>query len=177
MEGVDQEFVFVLAGSFFCAFLAVVAIGGAFLLIRLRQQERSGTPAPEPPAMTRDEHASPPSEYRPPAQADPTPEPPTTPAEPLHRPPLRLAETPTLRPAASRPPPIDGVPLGLGDGDATLDEDAETRVLPKPAAPSEPSARRRPPPLTPISLTDALDDENPTVIVDRTPPSPPKDES
>ena len=90
MQGVDQEFVFVLAGSFFCAFLAVVAIGGAFLLIRLRQQERSGTPAPEPPVMTRDEHASPPPEYRPPAQADPRINPATAPAAPQTRPPMQL---------------------------------------------------------------------------------------
>ena len=176
MQGVDQEFVFVLAGSFFCAFLAVVAIGGAFLLIRLRQQERSGPPAPAPPVMTRDEHASPPPEYRPPAQADPRINPATAPAAPQTRPPLQLHDTPTVRPVTTRPPPIDDVPLGLGSGDSTLDEEAETKVLNKPIAHPEPTQRRRPPPLTPISLTDALDDENPTVIVDRALPSTPKDE-
>ena len=176
MQGVDQEFVFVLAGSFFCAFLAVVAIGGAYLLVRLRQQERSGTPAPEPPVMTRDEHASPPAEYRPPAQADPVTTPTAAPDAPPKRTPLRLHDTPTVRPVATRPPPMDGVPLGLGSGDATLDEEAETKVLNKPGAHPEPTQRRRPPPLTPISLTDALDDENPTVIVDRALPPTPKDE-
>ena len=176
MQGVDQEFVFVLAGSFFCAFLAVVAIGGAFLLVRLRQQERSETPAPEPPVMTRDEHAPYPTEYRPPAQADSSAVPMTAAAGPLQTPPPRPTDTPTIRPVMSRPPPIDSVPLGLGDGDATLDEDAETRVLTKPAAHPDTTPRRRPPPLTPITLTDTLDDENPTVIVDRAPQPTPKDE-
>ena len=58
MQRMNEEFIFILAGSCFCAFLFVVSLGGLFLFLRIRQQENSGTPPPEPPVMTRDAHAS-----------------------------------------------------------------------------------------------------------------------
>ena len=182
MQGVDQEFVFVLSGSFFCAFLTVVALGGAFLMVRLRQQEQHGGPAPEPPVMTRDAHAAPlrADPARPPSVADragldaetlPMPEPPPSPEPAAMNEPQSISEFPTFRPEASGVKDSPQTPLGLGDAASSSDEDAETRVLKKSTGPVTDTIRSRPPPLTPISLVDALDEENPTVIVDRTKPS------
>lgn len=182
MQGVDQEFVFVLAGSFFCAFLTVVVIGGAFLMVRLRQQEQHGGPAPEPPVMTRDAHASPsrPSPTSEPSPADrdslaadtlPMPEPRPTPAPPPMTEPQSISEFPTFRPDSPLGRSTPQTPLGLGDDSSRPDEDAETRVLQKPSVEDAANPRSRPPPLTPISLVEPVDEENPTVIVDRTKPS------
>ncbi len=186
MQRVDEEFIFVLAGSCFCTFLFVVILGGTFLFLRIRQQERSGIPAPEPPVMTRDVHATPPRELptrppRPPEseslEADSVGNEPieVDPLEPPGNRPEPQSEIPTLRPGRELP-----VGMELDDADdstishlLTPDEDAETRLLtPEPDQPS----KRRPPPLTPITLSHLDDEESPTVVVDRSKPFDPEDD-
>ena len=194
MQRVDEEFIFILVGSCFCAFLFVVIVGGAFLFIRIRQQERSGVPAPEPPVMTRDVHAEPLSEF--PSSLDPVadlpphePEsaraednrddtpypdqetlPSDTPVETSAPKTKSIADLETLRPTPALSP------LGTEETILGVDDDAETRVLTKSPATPNPERKTRPPPLTPITLPDMNDEDNTTVIVDRSKPFEPEDE-
>ena len=194
MQRVDEEFIFILVGSCFCAFLFVVIVGGAFLFIRIRQQERSGVPAPEPPVMTRDVHAEPLSEF--PSALDPVAEPTPPEVEPM-RDEDEEVETPypdqdTLPsdpPSESSAPQAESIadletlsptpaltPLGTEETLLGVDDDDETRVLAKRPQTSNPERKTRPPPLTPITLPDMNDEDNTTVIVDRSKPFEPEDE-
>ena len=59
MTQLNQESTLALAGGCCCAFLFVVILGSLFLFWRIRQQNKSDTPPPQPPVMTRDAHAEP----------------------------------------------------------------------------------------------------------------------
>lgn len=194
MQRVDEEFIFILVGSCFCAFLFVVIVGGAFLFIRIRQQARSGVPAPTPPVMTRDVHAEPLSEF--PSALNPAEEP--IPDEP--EPALDDAEQgatpypdqetlPSDAPAETSAPQAESIagldtlsptpaltPLGTEETLLGVEDDAETRVLTKRPPSANPVRKTRPPPLTPITLPDMNDEDNTTVIVDRSKPFEPEDE-
>lgn len=194
MQRVDEEFIFILVGSCFCAFLFVVIVGGAFLFIRTRQQERSGVPAPEPPVMTRDVHAEPlsefpsalnpisdptPSEPEPmsvEAEANPTPYPDqeTLPSDPPAKSSASQAESIADLETLSPTPAL--TPLGTEETLLGVDDDAETRVLTKRPPTPNPERKTRPPPLTPITLPDMNDEDNTTVIVDRSKPFDTEDE-
>lgn len=158
MQRMNEEFIFILAGSCFCAFLFVVSLGGVFLFWRIRQQENSGTPPPEPPVMTRDAHASEPESSAPTIRSV--------------RPPMPMPAPPPPAPPPPRAPAIsEAEAIGL-----TASEDDDTRVRPKPHTESAAPRRAPPPPLTPITLPDDDDEDSPTVIVDRSKPFDPEDD-
>jgi hypothetical protein len=130
MTNLNQEATLALAGGCCCAFLFVVTLGSLFLFWRIRQQNKSGAPPPEPPVMTRDVHAEPEIllQETEAAQVKPNPVP---------------APSPTPAPATSE-------------------------IKESPAPPAKPAKAR--PPLTPITLPMDGDEDNETVIMDRSNP-------
>jgi hypothetical protein len=137
MTNLNQEATLALAGGCCCAFLFVVTLGGLFLFWRIRQQNQSSVPAPEPPVMTRDVHALPEAESieiefelnpEPEPEPEPSPEPPPDPetVDPDDRPTQPIKTRPPLTPITL---PMDGDednatvimdrsnPMGFGDDD------------------------------------------------------------
>ena len=88
MDQLTDTHLMVMGLAFLGTFLLVVLVGGAFIVIRTRQQNRSELPPPEPPPMTvdvvnatRDAHVPPPPPGRPTPRAEPPPPEPEVTAE------------------------------------------------------------------------------------------------
>jgi hypothetical protein len=130
MTHLNQEATLALAGGCCCAFLFVVTVGGLFLFWRIRQQNRSDAPPPEPPVMTRDVHAEPD---------------------------ILLQDTVAIAFKVDPEPAPTPLP-----------ESRQTEPNERPTPPDRPSKPR--PPLTPITLPMDGDEDNATVIMDRSNP-------
>ena len=130
MTHMNPEATLALAGGCCCAFLFVVTLGGLYLFWRIRQQNQSSVPAPEPPVMTRDVHALPEMESLEleldAESLEPEPEPEPKTVDPEDRPTQPIKTRPPLTPI---PLPLDGDednatvimdrsnPMGFGDDD------------------------------------------------------------
>ena len=127
MTQLNQEATLSLAGGCCCAFLFVVTLGSLFLFWRIRQQNKSAEPPPEPPVMTRDVHAEPEivrqETEAAPVEADPVPAPTPTPAPAPSE--AKESPAPPAKPANPRPP-LTPITLPL-DGDG--DEDNTTVIM------------------------------------------------
>jgi hypothetical protein len=163
--------------------------GGLFLWFRLRQQEASDIPAPEPPPVTRDAHAEPvesPSNPRPKARIPPPPKPivgPNTQSSP--------DPAPTPKPVVRKRLPSPPQPVSSTDTKSPImeeettirsaaDAEVETNVrpisrplglddhVPDTMDPTIPARKNEP--LTPITLPDDDELETPTILIDRTKP-------
>ena len=149
------------------AFFVIVSAGSLFIFVRIRQQNAAGGPAPEPPPMTIDAHASegtsalPSVEPRTPAQS---PEPVATPVPssvpPPRPPPARKTFTPVdedpEEPTEKSQKPF--LPAGVH---ARPEDETERVRLPVQAA--DPTF------ISPSELED-LEAETATVIIDRSKP-------
>ena len=110
MEQLTDTHLMVMGLAFLGTFLLVVLVGGVFIVIRTRQQNRSEVPPPEPPPMTvdvvnatKDVHAPPPPQPLPRRSSRPRPESPGEVSE-------HLVED-TEGPTQTIPPPTPRVTL------------------------------------------------------------------
>ena len=174
MDQLTDTHLMVMGLAFLGTFLLVVLVGGAFIVIRTRQQNRSELPPPEPPPMTvdvvnatRDAHVPPPPPGRPTPRAEPPPPEPEVTAE-VSEHLIDDVEQPTQKVPPPQPrvtlTPIDEAPRRTVAGATLEPEDATERIAaPKPDRPF-------------ISTADLIDAEadSATVIIDRTQPTTPE---
>lgn len=167
MEQLTDTHLMVMGLAFLGTFLVVVLVGGAFIAVRTRQQNRSALPPPEPPPMTvdvvnatKDAHSPPPPVVRPPR---PAPEPEHAAEVSAHL--IDDPEPPTERGPPPKPritlTPVDEPPRKTVAGAGLEPEDATERIAaPVPERPF-------------LSTADLIDAEadSATVIIDRSQPT------
>lgn len=149
------------------AFFVIVSAGSLFIYFRIRKQNAAGGPAPEPPPMTIDAHASEgtsalPSVEPPAAVQNPTPVPTPTPSPvpPSRPPPARKTFTPIDEDADDLTEKSQKPFLPAGVHARPEDETERVRLPVKPADPTF---------IAPSELED-LEAETATVIIDRSKP-------